>query len=189
MIDNDTETALEMAKNSENKLYKVRGKSYPEISAEQKHAIISAAVAQHRAALARNSKRRRVDLRDPNAVEAEIDAYLTSCEEYGQVPTLMSLAVFMGYSRANLYAFIHHHPDTESAKLIDAFRSASASIIAEASMNRTLDNATSIFLLKNCGQGLNDRQEIEISRGADPSERKPSAEEIAARYAFVDLPD
>ena len=189
MIEKDTETALEMAKNRENKLYKVRGKSYPEISAQQKHDIIATAVAQQRENIVRNASRPRVDLASAPAVEAEISSYLQSCEAYGQVPTLLGLAAYMGYSRRNLYSFMERHQESKSAQLLDSFRSASASIIAAASMSRTLDNATSIFLLKNSGQGLNDRQEFEITRGIDPTEHKPTAEEIMARYASVELPD
>lgn len=192
MIDNETEqAALEVAQPTESKLYKIRdkAKSYPEISAQQKHDIIASIVAQHRQALTKNSNRTRVDLTDAAAVEAEIEDYLHACEEYGQVPTLLGLSVSMGYSRRNLYTYMANHAETESAKLIDNFRSASASIIAQASMGRTLDNATSIFLLKNCGQGLNDKQEVEITRGLDPVPRR-SAEEIMRAYEAVGgLPD
>ena len=191
MADRETEAALEVAQ-TENKLYKIRdkAKSYPEISAAQRHDLIAASVAQHRAALARNSKRQRADLRDPSAVEVEIDNYLQACEDYGQVPTLLGLAAFMGYSRVNLYAYIRAHQDTDSAKLLDNFRSASASILAQASLGRTLDNATSIFLLKNSGQNLTDRQEIEVTRGIDPVPGR-TAEDIARewRQAGIELPD
>ena len=191
MIDNETEAALEVAQPTENKLYKIRdkAKSYPEISAQQKHDIIAAAVAQQRENLQRNAHRQRVDLTSAPAVEAEINSYLQSCEAYGQVPTLLGLAAYMGYSRRNLYSYMANHAETESAQALDSFRSASASIIAAASMNRTLDNATSIFLLKNCGQGLNDKQEVEITRGLDPVPRR-SAEEIMRAYEAVGgLPD
>ena len=185
------QAALEVAQPTENKLYKIRdkAKSYPEISAQQKHDIISASVAAHRAALQKNSQRQRVDLNDAAAVEAEIEAYMQACEEGGQIPTLLGLSVSMGYSRRNLYAHIYAHEGSESAQLLDNFRSASASIISQASMMRTIDNASAIFVLKNSGQGLNDKQELEVSRGLDPWERRRSAEEIARSYAGCELPD
>ena len=192
MIDNETEqAALEVAQPTENKLYKIRdkAKSYPEISAQQKHDIIAAAVAQHREAFLKNANRRRVNLMNAAAVEEEIAEYLSACELHGQIPTLLGLSVSMGYSRRNLYSFMANHAQEESAKLLDSFRSASASIIAQASMGRTIDNATSIFLLKNCGQGLNDRQEVEITRGEDPIPRR-SIEDIVSKYeAMGGLPD
>lgn len=189
MYDTDTETALEVAK-SENKLYKIRdrekAKSYPEISAQQKQEIIESAVRQQMQALKRGKDR--VDLRDAAAVEDRIAEYMEGCAQYGSVPTLLGLAAFCGYSRANLYAYILHHAETESAKLLDNFRNASAAIIAQASLGRTLDNATSIFLLKNCGQGLNDREQIEVTRGIDPTEHKRTAAEIAKMYEGIELP-
>lgn len=192
MDDNTTEqAALEAVQG--NKLYKVRDKanSYPEISAEQKRKTIAAAVRQQRANIRKNSSRPRVDLNNAPAVEAEIETYLQSCEEFGVCPTVLGLAASMGFSRVNLYAYLHNHPETESARLIDSFRCSCASVIAEASLNRTTDNATSIFLLKNCGQGLNDRQEVELTRGIDPAPR-PSAAELWSKYYGTDgveLPD
>lgn len=187
--ENENEVALEAA---QSKLYRIRDKekkSYPEISAQQKHDIIASAVAQHRAALHKNSLRRRIDLRDASAVETEISEYLQDCEKYGQIPTVLGLAVSMGFSRNNIYMFLINHPDTESAMLLDAFRSASASIIAQASLSRTTDNATSIFLLKNSGQGLSDKTELEVTRGPDPTQRRLTAEEIAKKYEYLELPD
>lgn len=185
--DKETEAALETVQ--ENKLYKRPAKSYPEISAQQRKELISAAVAQERANLAKNASRPRVDLRSVEAVEAEIDAYLATCEEYGVIPTTLGLASSMGYSRTWLYNFMSRYADTESARLLDSFRNASAGIIAAASMNRSIDNATSIFLLKNSGQGLTDKQEMEITRGLDPAP-KQTAEEIYRKYeALGGLPD
>lgn len=184
---NDTEMALEVAQDS--KLYKIRdkAKSYPEISAAQKQEQIGSAVRQQMQALKRGKDR--VDLRNASAVEDRITEYMECCAQYGSIPTLMGLAAFCGYSRGNLYAFMSHHEDSESAQLLDAFRSVSAAIIAQASMGRTIDNATSIFLLKNSGQGLNDKQEIEVTRGVDPTERRPTAAEIMAKYKDIELPD
>jgi hypothetical protein len=184
---NDTETALQASQ--ENKLYKIRdkAKSYPEISAAQKQELIGNAVRQQMQALKRGKDR--VDLRNADEVENRIMEYLESCAQYGNIPTVLGLAAFCGYSRANLYSFLYHHEDTESAHLIDNFRNVSAAIIAQASMGRTIDNATSIFLLKNCGQGLNDKQEVEVTRGADPTERRRTVSEILERYKDIDLPD
>ena len=196
-MNEESKVALEAAHAS--KLYKIRdkekAKSYPEISAAQKHDIIANTVAQHREAFQRNSKRDRVDLRDAKAVEIEIESYLTDCERYGQLPTLMGLACYMGYSRINLYFYLSHHGETESAQLLDNFRSLCASILSQASLSRTTDNATSIFLLKNSGQALSDRSEVavELSRGEDPMP-KQRAEEITRRWAEaeaagIELPD
>lgn len=190
MVDNAEmeQTALEVAQPAENKLYKRAAKSYPEISAQQRQAQIAKAVRQQRENLARNVGRR-VNLRDPVEMQAEIDDYLQSCEKHGQVPTMLGFAAHAGYTRPNLYAFLRNHPDDESAKLLDNFRSGSAAILAAASMNRSTDNATSIFLLKNANLGLTDRQELELTRGIDPTPRQ-TAEEIMRKYEGIGgLPD
>ena len=193
---NNEEEALEIAQNS--KLYRIRdkekNKSYPELSAEQKRDNISKIVSQHRTAFQRNTRRHRVDLHNANAVEAEITSYMQNCEDCGMVPTFLGLSSFMGFSRIALYQYLYKHPDSESTKLLDNFRSASAAIIATASLNRTTDNATSIFLLKNSGLGLTDKQELELTRGIDYEPRE-SGDEIARRWARVfeedgiELPD
>ena len=124
------------------------------------------------------------------SVEAEIETYLQSCEEFGVCPTVLGLAASMGFSRVNLYAYLRNHPETESARLLDSFRCSCASVIAEASLNRTTDNATSIFLLKNCGQGLNDRQEVELTRGIDPAPQRSAADIWEQYYSNgIELPD
>ena len=190
MVDNETEAALEVAQ-AKSKLYKIRdrekAKSYPEISAQQKQELIENAVRQQMQALKRGKSR--VDLRDAAALEERIAEYMESCASFGSVPTFLGLAAYCGYSRNNLYAYLYHHEETESAKLLDNFRTVSATIIAQASLSRTLDNATSIFLLKNCGQGLNDRTEVEVTRGLDPTERRSTAAEIVKRYEGIELPD
>jgi len=173
-----------------NKLYKTRSKSasYPEISAETKRSMIAAAVAQQREALAKF--RQRIDLTDINQVQNAVEGYMQSCEEYGTLPTVLGLAAYMGYSRRNLYTYIANHADTETAQYLDNFRSASAAIIAQASASRTVDNATSIFLLKNSGQGMTDSCNIELTRGLDPVPRT-SAADILKKYedAGLFLPD
>ena len=187
MFETETEAALGVTR--DNKLYKTRdkAKSYPEISAAQKQEQIESAVRQQMQALKRGKDR--VDLRNADAVEDRIAEYMESCAQFGSIPTLMGLAAFCGYSRGNLYAYMSHHADSKSAQLLDSFRSVSAAIIAQASMGRTIDNATSIFLLKNSGQGLNDRQEVEVTRGIDPTEHRRTASEILERYKGVELPD
>jgi len=186
MNETTEQAALEAIHNKDNKLYRTRntGNSYPEISAEQKRQVIAAAVAQQREAL-RNFNNR-VDLSSMPQVQERVERFMESCEAYGTLPTMLALATYMGYSRANLYAYIANHRDSETAQYLDNFRSACAAVIAQASANRTIDNATSIFLLKNSGQGLNDAQSIEITRGVDPQPIRLTAEQIMEKYK--DLP-
>lgn len=184
---NDDEIVEEMtAKRETNKLYK-RAAAYPEISDAIKAERISAAVSQHREML--HNFDQRVNLRDVEAVKDAVDRYMQSCEASATVPTFLGVASFLGYSRSGVYAWMARNTDSETTAFLDAFRSASASIIAQGSLTRSLDNASSIFLLKNSGQGLSDKSEIELTRGLDPKPRR-TAQEIIDAYAEIGgLPD
>jgi len=187
MKDNEYEEDAIMEDGAQNKLYRPRNKSasYSEISSEVRRAAIASSVAQHREALRRNSVNNRVDLRDATALETEIDAYMASCENSGMIPTVLGLSVFLGYARPTIYYFLANHPDTESARLLNNFRCASAAILAQSSLTRSVDNITSIFLLKNAGMGLNDSSSLEIFRGDDLP--RPTAEQIARKWEKADL--
>lgn len=190
MIDGkEKEAAVDMLmKRENNKLYTGAAKAYPEISEALRAEKITASVAQHRALLQRFEDR--VDLRDFNAVKATADAYLATCEASATIPTFLGLAAALGHSRSGVYAWCSRNYDSDTAKYIDAFRSTSAAIIAQGSLTRSLDCATSIFLLKNSGQELSDRQDLTLYNGHEYEERRPSAEEIRKRYeAIGGLPD
>ena len=141
-----------------------------------------------REALQRAFKRGRVDLRNADEVRAQGNQYLIACEQSGCAPSLMGFAVALGLSRARIYKFCAEHPTSETANYISAFQSAVASILAECSLTRALDNSTSIFLLKNSGQELADKVEIAaIATTVNPLGEVVSAEEIAEKYKL--LPD
>ena len=157
---------------------------YPEVAREVKDEQIAAAVEQQRQILAASYRRGRVDLHDAPAVRAQIDAYLTACQETSTIPTLLALSAALGLSRTRVYAFCQQYPDSESAQLIDQFRTSAAAVLAQGALTRTLDNSTSIFLLKNCGQGLQDSHLIETE--ARPQvEQAQSPESIAAKYSAL----
>lgn len=145
-----------------NKLYGNKGKTYAEISAALKGDSISNAVAMQRAALERAWERGKVKLSDETEVKAGISEYLAACELAHVVPTFLGLAASFGLSRARIYAFCAANPSSETAQAIDAFRTASAAVMAEGSLTRSLDAATSIFLMKNSGQNLQDKHEFEV---------------------------
>lgn len=184
----EEKTAIEAAAREENKLYKPRSSTaYPEVAEAVKAQKISEAVGLHKALLGRFEHKARLE--DTEAVKAVANDYLNSCQASAQIPTLCGLSAALGYSRTAVYRFMSKNPYHETTEYIDAFRSASAAIIAQGSLSRTLDCATAIFLLKNSGQGLSDKQELEISRGLDPAPRL-SAAEIQEKYAAIGgLPD
>ena len=184
----EEKTAIEAAAREENKLYKPRSSTaYPEVAEAVKAQKISDAVGLHKELLSRFDHKARLE--DTEAVKAVANDYLATCQASAQIPTLMGLSAALGYSRTAVYRFMAKNPYHDTTEYIDAFRSASASIIAQGSLSRTLDNATSIFLLKNSGQGLNDRQELEISRGLDAEpKRRIDPREIEEKYGYDPMP-
>lgn len=153
--------ARELAEEGDNKLY--RRKEYPEIAAEVKAQVITDAVSEQRQNLKKAWKNGRVKLNDADQVKEAIDEYMRACEMSATVPSLLGLAASMGLSRQRIYAYVQAHPDEETATAIDSFRSAAGAILAQGSLLRTLDAPTSIFLLKNSGQNLADKQELDVS--------------------------
>lgn len=154
----------ELAGESEKKIYKGGNRpTYGEVSAELKQEAISNAVSAQRKILNSVYERGKVDLRHTDEVRAQADAYLEACEQTGTVPTLLGLSAALGVSRSRVYYFCQQNPNHETAMFIETFRTVSAAVIAQGALSRTLDNSTSIFLLKNSGQQLADKHELEMT--------------------------
>lgn len=185
--------ASEMAGEMEQsgKLYKTRAPVYAEISAEIKGDMIADAVSNQRKTLERAWKRGKIDLKNIEEVQAGIIEYLTACEIAQVVPTLLGLSASFGMSRARIYFYCQQNPLSETAQAIEAFRTAAAAVIAQGSLSRALDNSTSIFLMKNSGQHLQDRHELEmtaraVSNSTDPEivhRIEPYLQEVGIDYS------
>ena len=158
------EMTEDMRRDAITKLYKGGSKpTYGEISAELKAESLAAAIEQQQVFLQEAFKRGKVDLNNAEEVQATVMSYLQACKETSQVPTLAGLASALGVSRSRVYKYLSDHPGTESAAIIDRFRSSCASILATGALSRVLDNSTAIFLLKNSGQGFSDKSELEVT--------------------------
>lgn len=156
--------AEDMKRDAITKLYKGGSKpTYGEISAELKAESLAAAITQAQEFLQEAYHRGKVDLNNPKEVQATVMSYLEACKEASQVPTLAGLASALGVSRARVYRYMSDHSGSESAAIIDRFRSSCASILATGALSRVLDNSTAIFLLKNSGQGFSDKSELEVT--------------------------
>ena len=75
------------------------------------------------------------------------------------------------------------NPNSPSTQYLDQLRSAFAAIIAQASLTKQSDPATSIFLLKNSAQGMSDKLQLEAVQSSDPLGEKMTADEIMAKYS------
>lgn len=158
-----------------------------EISEQMRQARIMASIEQKRQMLMQMKERGKVDLGNYEEVELTLNNYLSACEEAGVIPNFLGFCAAMGYTRRNLsYAIEGHikHADRRAMDLVEAARVSFAAVLAEAALNRAVSEPTAIFLLKNTGQGLTDRQEISF-QAADPFSEDKSSEEIKDQYKDI----
>ena len=156
---------------------------YNQVSAELKAQQFSAALDQQIELLAGVKKNGKIDLDNFAAVEATATRYIESCKRASVVPTILGLAAALGYSRKAVWEFITKHPESKSAQFLDALRSAFAAVLAQLGLSRNTSEAVSIFLLKNSGQGLVDRAEVDIAaRQESPLGEKADPEELRRKY-------
>ena len=163
-----------------NRMYKAQ---YNEIAAEIKAQQFTDALNQQMELLAGVKKNGKIDLNDVTAVEATAARYIESCRRACVVPTILGLSAALGYSRKAVWEFITRHPQSRTAQYLDALRSAFAAVLAQLGLTRNTSEAVSIFLLKNSGQGLVDRAEVDISAKAEsPLGEKADPEALRRKY-------
>lgn len=173
-----------------NQLYqqKQRKGTYNEVSAELKAEALDTAINHQLELLQRVKDRGRIDLDNIDEVSATAEQYMTACKTAGVYPSMLGFAAACGYSRVWMYHYINTHSN-ETAQYLDNLRSAWAAIIAQMALSRQCSEATAIFILKNSGQGLTDRTELDVT--AAPYKTEPSIEDIVAKYQDLadDIPE
>jgi hypothetical protein len=160
-----------------------------EVTEQMRQARIAASIEQKRSMLDQLRERGKVNLTNIDEVQFTLNNYLSSCEEVGVVPNFLGFCAAMGYTRRNVdYALqgkvITKGITQEVREYIEAARTAFAAVMAEASLNRAVSEPTAIFLLKNTGQGLTDRQEVTLQT-SDPFADNRSTEEIKEQYKDI----
>ena len=125
----------------------------------------------------------RIQLKDTDAVKAQTINFLQACQNSGTIPTVAGLAVALGLSRNAIYDYMRSQPSSETTKFLESYQSMSASILMQQGLSRNTDQAVTIFLLKNSGQGLADRVEIQATAVNDEPEL--TAAQIAEKYKYV----
>ena len=175
------EMACQMeASKAGNRMYKAQ---YNEVAAELKAQQFDAIIGQQLEVLAGVRKDGKIDLDNLAAVEATATRYIESCKRAGVVPTILGLSAALGYSRKTVWQYITQHPESRTAQYLDALRSAFAAVLAQLGLSRNCSEAVSIFLLKNSGQGLTDKTELDISAHQEsPLGEKISTEELKRKY-------
>ena len=95
---------------------------------------------------------------------------------------MLGFAAACGYSRGHIYRYIQRNSE-KSADYLDGLRSSWAAIIAQMGLARQCSEPVSIFLLKNNGQSLTDKAELEIGQKKEnPLGATKSPEELRRKY-------
>ena len=162
---------------------KIGNRLYNQVSAELKAQQFDAIIGQQLELLAGVRKDGRVDLNNLEAVQATAERYLRSCQKAGIAPTMMALSAALGYCRKSLWQYINNNPETPSGRYLSILQTTFAAILAQLGLTRNTSEAVSIFLLKNSGQGLVDRAEVDISAKAEsPLGEKADPEALRRKY-------
>lgn len=165
-----------------NRLYTPKQGTYKEISDQLKSEALDSIIDQQLELLATAKRRGRVNLNNVDEVEATATAYMTSCKQAGVYPTMLGFAAACGYSRKSVYEFIAKNRG-KSVDYLDGFRSSWAAIIAQMGLARQCSESVSIFLLKNSGQGMADKAEIDIApKVENPLGERTDPEELRRKY-------
>lgn len=173
------EMATQLAEVKNNK----RKNTYPEISADMKSETLSTAIDQQLEFLAQIKERGKVNLHNLPEVELTAVNYLNSCKIAGVLPDMLGFACACGCSRKWIYEFIRLHPEEETAVYLDGLRSAFAAVTLQMGATRQYSEPVTIFMLKNSGQGLADRAEIDITAKANnPLGEEQDTEILKQKY-------
>lgn len=165
-----------------NRLYTPKQGTYKEISDALKAEALDSIIDQQLELLATAKRRGRVNLNNVDEVEATATAYMTSCKQAGVYPTMLGFAAACGYSRKSIYEFISKNRG-KSVDYLDGLRSSWAAIIAQMGLARQCSESVSIFLLKNSGQGMADKAEIDIApKVENPLGERTDPEELRRKY-------
>ena len=129
----------------------------------------------------------KVPLADTERVRETADRYMEMCERISVCPSLAGLAGALGVSRNALYKRLRERPEDPTCVLIERLRTVWTGARIAMCDRGLLPESTTIFLLKNSGQGYSDLREVELIAPSTPLDGLDSEE---ARRRLVDaIPD
>ena len=116
----------------------------------------------------------RTDLDDVEAVRRVAEEYTAVCADIGIVPNLTGLCARLGLSRSYVYRFIREHgADNPTGQFLNQMRLSWASARMALAERGVLDTAMSIFILRNSGLNLSNRDEPEVEVEEDKYKDRP----------------
>lgn len=165
-----------------NRLYTPRRGNYKEISDQLKGEALTAAIDHQLQLLNPEKTQGKIDLDNVEEIRETAIRYMESCKLAGVYPTMLGFAPACGFTRKHIYHYIRTH-NNASADYLDRLRSSWAAIIAQMGLERQCSESVAIFLLKNTGQDLADKQQIDLTATpGSPLSGGPSVDELNQKY-------
>ena len=128
-----------------------------------------------------------VNKRDVNDLYARFFNYLKYCEEHGIIPNNMNCYYALGLDKGDIYRWSSGGTDEAHKQFAEMIKQFFASVHEQAPTQGLMNPISAIFWQK-AHDGMIEAQHAEPVK-SDPFGEKQSAEEIAAKYAGVELPD
>ena len=95
-------------------------------------------------------KRNPVNWTDLEDVRRRCIQYLENCRDSQSLPSVSGLAVFaLGRSRQALNQYMREHAESQTAQFLQQMKDIVADTLETGALNRNIDTAISIFVLKN----------------------------------------
>lgn len=152
--------------------------SYPEVSAEIKTKMLAAVIGTTTEMMQNVSEHGRLNLDDLEAVKDTAARYMSACQRAGVVPGISGFSAACGYSRQYVHRYIDQGR-TDSARFMDALRTAWSAILEQMTLTRACSEPTGIFLLKNSGCGMSDKADLSVSSNiVSPESETRTVEDI-----------
>ena len=146
---------------------------------------VTAFVTYHMECLA---MRQGVNKKDPEDLYRRFMRYLAYCQEHGVIPGAANARLAIGVSSRDIRDWeLGNRGTPEHKAFAEDFKAVLASVNEQAAADGIINPVLSIFWSK-AYYGLTDQPKVEVEV-INPLGEKQSAEQIAKRYADVELPD
>lgn len=127
----------------------------------------------------------KVDLYNAEEVWDNAMHYMEACVMRGSIPSMMELAVCLGYTWRGVQNWTQKHPQTRTAELWGILRDATASWRNGLALEKVTDNLMTIYMSNNSGTGLSNNPTAEPEK-EDPLEEYKTPDEVRKKYQNLD---
>lgn len=153
-------------------------KAYPEIAQEIKTKTLAAVIDSTNELMENVSRNGRINLDDLAAVKETAARYTEACKRANVIPGISGFSAACGFSRQYIHRYIDQGR-TESARYMDALRTAWSAVLEQMTLTRMCSEPTGIFLMKNSGTGMTDRADLSVTHGiAEPQPNDRTIDDV-----------